>query len=86
MICMYFRADSYLNMPLDDKRLKYRCGEKYSTLADVLTWPEYFVKEEVEPIRGNKNKQIKVQFVKQVTLSISSLLFIVCVWNVTKRI
>lgn len=55
---MYFRADTYLNMPLDDKRLKYRCGEKYSTLADVLTWPEYFVKEEVEPIPATGNNKL----------------------------
>lgn len=41
-------------MSLEEKRLMYKCGPKYSTLADVPTWPEYFAKQNLAPIPGKK--------------------------------
>jgi hypothetical protein len=34
----------YSNMPLEEKRSYYRCGNDYVTLDQVLPWPDY-VKE-----------------------------------------
>jgi hypothetical protein len=34
----------YSNMPLEEKRSFYRCGDDYVTLDQVLPWPDY-VKE-----------------------------------------
>ncbi|CAG0888777.1 unnamed protein product [Cyprideis torosa] len=33
--------DELLQMPLDEKRRLYRCGDKFVTLDDVPTWKEY---------------------------------------------
>ena len=34
----------YSNMPLEEKRSYYECGNRYVTLDQVLPWPDY-VKE-----------------------------------------
>lgn len=34
-------------MSLEEKRKQYKCGEKYKTLSDVPTWPEYAKQHDV---------------------------------------
>ena len=34
-----------LNRSLEEKRKMYACGERFHTLDDVLTWPQYYESE-----------------------------------------
>ena len=32
------------NLPLDEKRKQYRCRDKYLTLEQIPTWPDFYSK------------------------------------------
>ncbi|KAJ6647311.1 ADP-ribose glycohydrolase MACROD1, partial [Pseudolycoriella hygida] len=36
----------YLNMPIDEKRKHYKCGDDYETLSNIPNWSEYVTTDE----------------------------------------
>lgn len=41
---MYTDENYWKNLPLEDKRKQYRCGDEYLQLKDIKTWTEYVSK------------------------------------------
>ncbi|XP_064621962.1 ADP-ribose glycohydrolase MACROD2-like [Lineus longissimus] len=46
--------EKYLNMPIEEKRLVYKCKDKYLTIDDVLTWPQFAEENDIQPARKSK--------------------------------
>ena len=50
-------------MSLDEKRSKYKCGDRYNTLSDVPTWVDYY-KEHQDKFKGNPSIHTNILMIK----------------------